>query len=107
MAGVPAMFQRAITIVAQSNEAVVHDNIAEPELKGVIGQQVYQKGGSVLHMLRGQVGTATFWKAIRNYYAVHKNGNASTDDLRRAFEEASEQDLRWFFTQWLHWPTNP
>src|SRR4029079_1740267 len=74
MNSVRGMFQRTLTIVAQSHEPVVHDNIAEPELKGVIAQQVYQKGGSVLHMLRGQVGTGTFWTAIRNYYAVHKNG---------------------------------
>lgn len=107
MNGVRGMFQRARAAVAQSHEPVVHDNIADPELKGVIGQQVYQKGGSVLHMLRGQVGTLTFWKAIREYYKEHMNGNVSSDDLRRAFEEASGQDLRWFFTQWLHWPTNP
>ena len=52
MTSVRGMFQRTLTIVAQSHEPVVHDNIAEPELKGVIAQQGYQKGGSVLHMLR-------------------------------------------------------
>ena len=35
------------------------------------------------------------------------NGNASSDDLRRAFEETSGQDLQWFFNQWLHWTTTP
>src|SRR6185295_19927293 len=43
MNSVRGMFQRTLTIVAQSHEPVVHDNIAEPELKGVIAQQVYQK----------------------------------------------------------------
>jgi aminopeptidase N len=30
------------------------------------------------------------------------NGTASTDDLRRAMEQVSGQDLSWFFHQWLN-----
>ena len=103
--GVKGMFARAIAAEATSKLPLVHENI--DDLKGVIPQLVYQKGGSVLQMLRGTVGTQTFWKAIREYYARHQNGNASSDDLRRAFEQTSGQDLHWFFDQWLHGTTTP
>jgi aminopeptidase N len=98
------MFARART-AAQTAKPLVHENISD--LRGVIPQLVYQKGGSVLHVLRGQVGTANFWTGIQEYYRRHRNGNASSADLERAFEETSGQDLGWFFDQWLHWPTVP
>jgi aminopeptidase N len=101
---VQSMFARART-AQQSGKPLVHENISD--LRGVIPQLVYQKGGSVLHVLRGQVGTETFWKGIREYYRQHQNGLASSQDLQRAFEEASAQDLGWFFDQWLHWTTVP
>jgi aminopeptidase N len=100
LAGVRSMFDRARAAQEQTKGPVVHENISD--LRGVIPQVVYQKGGSVLQMLRGQVGTDAFWTGIREYYHRFQNGNASSDDLRRAFEETSGQDLRWFFDQWLH-----
>jgi aminopeptidase N len=101
---VQSMFARART-AAQTEKPLVHENISD--LRGVIPPLVYQKGGSVLHVLRGQVGTDAFWMAIREYYRRHQNGLASSADLQRAFEETSGQNLEWFFTQWLHWPTVP
>jgi aminopeptidase N len=73
------------------------DDDAGPDLTRV----QYVKGGWVLHMLRQQIGSPTFFKAIHEYYARHKGGHATTPDLRRAMEEASGQDLGWFFDQWL------
>ena len=61
----------------------------------------YGKGGWVLHVLRGQIGTETFWEGIREYYARYQNGTASTDDLQQVMEEVSGQELQWFFDQWL------
>jgi aminopeptidase N len=58
-------------------------------------------------MLRSQLGADTFRTAIRRYYAEHRNANASSDDLRRAMEEAAGRDLRWFFQQWLHRNLSP
>jgi aminopeptidase N len=52
-------------------------------------------------MLRRQVGDDAFWRGIRDYYARYRNRNASRADFERVMEEASGQDLRWFFTQWL------
>jgi len=95
----------ALAAEKRLNEPVVHNNIAD--LKGVIPALVYQKGGWVLHMLRAQVGADTFRTGIRQYYAQHRDANASSDDLRRAMEEASGQDLRWFFAQWLHRNLSP
>ena len=83
----------------QVKKPVVHQNDkgTGPDLS----QLQYQKGGWVLHVLRGQVGTDNFWKGIQIYYREHRNGHATSDDLRRAMEAASGQDLRWFFSQWL------
>ena len=45
--------------------------------------------GGALRMLRGVIGSEAFWEGIRTYYGRHFNGNANTDDFRRAMEEAS------------------
>jgi len=62
----------------------------------------YNKGGVVLHMLREQVGTEAFWKAVNVYLNRHKFGPVITTDLKTAMEEASGQDLAWFFDQWVY-----
>ncbi len=62
----------------------------------------YNKGGAVLHMLREQVGDANFWKAVNIYLNRHKFGSVESTDLRKAMEEASGQDLGWFFDQWIY-----
>jgi aminopeptidase N len=86
-------------------QAVIHRNI--DDMRGVLNRFVYQKGGWVLHMLRGTIGTENFWKGIREYYGRYRNGNASTDDLRQVMEQASGKDLQWFFDQWLRRPGMP
>ncbi len=62
----------------------------------------YNKGGVVLHMLREQIGTEAFWKGIHNYLEKHKFANVETTDFKAAMEEASGQDLGWFFDQWVY-----
>ena len=62
----------------------------------------YSKGGAVLHTLREQIGTEAFWKAINIYLNRHKFANVESTDLRSAMEEASGQDLDWFFEQWVY-----
>ena len=83
------------------NTPVVHPNFVESKETGPNNQLVYQKGSWALHMLRNQIGTDAFWRGIRLYYAAHMNGLASSADLRSAMEQASGQDLSWFFRQWL------
>jgi aminopeptidase N len=86
-------------------QAVIHRNI--DDMRGVLNRFVYQKGGWVLHMLRGTIGTDAFWDGIREYYRRYRDANASTSDLRQVMEQASGMDLRWFFEQWLTRPGMP
>ncbi len=79
---------------------IVHDNL--DDMSKVTTSQIYQKGSWILHMLRGIVGTDTFWKGIQSYYAKYKDLNATTADFKREMEEASGMELDWFFEQWLY-----
>jgi aminopeptidase N len=79
---------------------IVHENL--DDMAQVTTSQTYQKGAFVLHMLRGVLGDETFWQGIRAYYAEFSSKNATTDDFRRAMEEASGRDLARFFRQWLY-----
>lgn len=81
---------------------IVHDNLSD--MSKVVTIQTYQKGSWMLHMLRGVIGTDVFWKGIQSYYKKYKDLNASTDDFRREMEEASGQNLKGFFQQWLYKP---
>jgi aminopeptidase N len=78
---------------------VIHRNLAD--MRNVLNQFVYQKGGWTLHMLRALIGTEKFWEGIREYYRRYQNQNASTDDFRQVMEQVSGRDLGWFFQQWL------
>jgi len=79
---------------------VVHENL--DDMSQVTTSMTYQKGGWVLHMLRQRLGDDQFWSGIRTYYRRYQNANASTDDFRRAMEEASGENLAPFFDQWLY-----
>ena len=79
---------------------IVHDNL--DDMSRVTSSQTYQKGGWTLHMLRGIIGEEAFWSGIRAYYRTYRDKNASTDDFRRAMEEASGRDPSGFFHQWLY-----
>lgn len=61
----------------------------------------YQKGGTVLHMLRKYVGDEAFYSSLALYLNRYQYRNAEIADLRTCFEEITGQDLNWFFNQWF------
>ena len=73
----------------------------------LLNRNSYQKGGWVLHMLRGAVGDDDFFAAIRLFYERHAYGNASSEDFQAVVEEVTGTDLEWFFEPWLHRPGYP
>jgi len=87
--------------LSENNEDyhVVHDNLSD--MGKVTSGLTYQKGAWIANMICNYIGENAFHNGIRDYYARHFNGNATTSDLRMAFEQASGKDLNQFFNQWL------
>ena len=69
----------------------------------------YAKGAVVLHMLRGIVGTSTFYDIMRTYAAdtALAYGVAVTEDFQRVAEEVSGMDLEYFFSEWIYGENYP
>lgn len=67
----------------------------------------YQKGGLILHMLRSYLGDDIFFKGLSIYLKKFEFGTAEIHNLRQAFEEASGEDLNWFFNQWFFQKGHP
>lgn len=65
--------------------------------------RIYNKGASVLHMLRHVLGDSKFFAAMRAYAndttLMYKTG--STADFRRNCEKVSGKDLGYFFNEWI------
>ncbi|GAA3040271.1 aminopeptidase N [Gordonia defluvii] len=61
----------------------------------------YAKGASVLKQLVAYVGLEPFLAGLRDYFAAHKFGNATFDDLLTALERSSGRDLSGWGAQWL------
>jgi len=61
----------------------------------------YQKGASILHMLRYVLGDDIFYESLMEYFDHHSYASATTDDLRDHFENVSGEDIDWFFDTWI------
>ncbi|MDQ2679421.1 MAG: HEAT repeat domain-containing protein [Candidatus Eremiobacteraeota bacterium] len=64
-------------------------------------RHLYQKGGAVLHMLRGELGEKRFWRSIERYVKDNAERNVETIDLIRAIEGATGRNMRGYFDQWV------
>ncbi|MGH9939676.1 MAG: M1 family aminopeptidase [Blastocatellia bacterium] len=73
----------------------------------VMDRHVYEKGACVLDMLRWTMGDDAFFRTLAHYLNKHEFGNAETNDFKVAIEEATGQNLHWFFDQWLHGAGHP
>lgn len=62
---------------------------------------VYAKGGRLLKMLREYIGEDAFKEGLKQYFKHHAYGNATRDDLWKAFSEASGRDIRGLMNPWL------
>jgi aminopeptidase N len=62
---------------------------------------LYQKAGSVLHMLRGELGWDRMRRSLRRYVEDNAQRNVETIDLVRSIEATTGRNLRAFFEQWI------
>ncbi len=61
----------------------------------------YGKTLMLFHMLRRKVGDDLFRKALQHFYQQNQFRRATFQDIRRSFEEVTQQNFRDFFEQWV------
>ena len=79
----------------QSDQGAVYLGYRLGHIKGdsrVFRALVYNKGASVLHMLRRLMGDEAFFRGLRRYYAENRFKKAGTEDLQRAMEAEVRTD---------------
>ncbi|MBD3369732.1 T9SS type A sorting domain-containing protein [Candidatus Fermentibacteria bacterium] len=62
----------------------------------------YEKGASVLHMLRYVLGDTNFYNALAHYFDHHSFRTATTVDLMEHMEVEYGDTLDWFFDSWAY-----
>ena len=77
------------------------------EASDMFDRHTYEKGGSVLHMMRTELGDELWWKAIQHYVSKFGGQNVETNDFKEAIEEATGRNLDVFFDQWLYHAGHP
>ena len=80
-------------------KSVRWDGFAHPDR--ALNANTYPKGAWILHMLRGELGDARFFKAIRDYFMAVSGTSVLTTDFVRLIERSTGEELSWFFDQWL------
>ena len=65
------------------------------------------RGAAVLNMLRNVVGEANFQKGLKSFLDKFAYKTVSTEDFRKVMEQVSNQELRYFFIQWLESSGSP
>ncbi|MCB1221885.1 MAG: hypothetical protein H7A35_11260 [Planctomycetales bacterium] len=68
---------------------------------------IYDKGASVLHMLRSIIGDELFFAVLKHYGNKHRFDFAETPDLQTSVKEVTGQNLDWFFEQWVYMAGHP
>ena len=84
--------------------------ITTPDVNTLFNYAItYAKGACVLHMLRYTLGDSTFFRLIKTYAtdSRYKFKSITTADFVNLVNEATNQDLTWFFNQWIYSPNHP
>jgi len=67
----------------------------------------YGKSLMLFHMLRRELGDKTFVKGLQDFYRKHRFRTAAFEDLRRSFEDVSEEVMHVDFNRWVTQPGAP
>ncbi len=63
---------------------------------------IYDKGSLVLGLLRYEIGDENFFDLIKAYYSKFRYQNLNTDDFVNFVNTYLDEDLDWFFDQWVY-----
>jgi len=67
------------------------------------GRLSYDKGASILHMLRHEINNdSVFFRILKTYQTKFAGGVATGDDFNKIVNKVTREDYTWFFKQWYY-----
>ncbi|HKW99145.1 MAG TPA: M1 family aminopeptidase [Bryobacteraceae bacterium] len=90
----------AVNALTVDNVPVIQASRLEdysPELWALTGD----KGAAVLNMLRSVLGDQKFFEALKKYVSDYPWKSTTTEDFRKVVEAVSQQNLGYFFIEWI------
>jgi len=98
----------ALKLDALENTHPIEVAINHPdEIRTIFDAISYEKGASVIQMLKNYLGDEAFRGGLRVYLKRHAYSNAITTDLWTALEETSGKPVRDFMSAWTGQPGYP
>jgi aminopeptidase N len=91
---------------ARGRRPIVY-NVYRKDGQELFDRHVYQKGSTVLHLLRFVLGEEPFWRAIQHYAQRNRGREVITADLERAIEESTGRSMARFFEEWVYGAGHP
>ncbi|MBL7720028.1 MAG: T9SS type A sorting domain-containing protein [Flavipsychrobacter sp.] len=89
--------------VMSQNDGVLYVDDTTDDARIFDGRLTYNKGNSVVHMLRFICGSDNvFFQLLQDYQAQYAFGTAVTADFETLAEQATGQNLDTFFSQWVY-----
>jgi aminopeptidase N len=100
----PVHAARSWAVVSRLRQDV---RIADPGVRRMFDDRVYQRGALTLHALRTTVGDQAFFALVQDWAATYRHGTVTTDDFVRLAARHSAEKLDGLFRAWLYEPALP
>lgn len=81
--------------------------LADPGVRRMFDDRVYQRGALTLHALRVAVGDGPFFTLVRDWTRTHRHGTVSTEQFTALAQRHTTRPLAGLFAEWLYEPALP
>ncbi|MFI1017388.1 M1 family metallopeptidase [Streptomyces sp. NPDC020965] len=81
--------------------------IADPGVRRLFDDRVYERGALTLHALRTEIGHAAFVALLREWTSVHRHGVVTTEEFIALAGRHARRPLDGLFAAWLYEPELP
>ncbi|GIF47121.1 peptidase M1-like protein [Asanoa ferruginea] len=81
--------------------------VADPGVRRMFDDRVYQRGALTLHALRAAIGDTSFFALLREWARVHQHGTVTTEEFTALAQRHSARPLGELFAAWLYEPALP
>jgi aminopeptidase N len=81
--------------------------VADPGVRRMFDDRVYQRGALALHALRAAIGDAPFFAVVREWTQAHRHGTVTTEEFVALAQRHTSRPLGGLFAVWVYEPALP